>query len=76
MPIVMTLVQVNSAVIFCGIDIFSSVGCHTESEAPCIFPFHFNGTEYSQCTGDGSLEEGKTWCAIKVAFMFLKIYFI
>ena len=45
---------------------FYVVGCHTSRDAPCIFPFHFNGSEYNQCTGVGSERPGKTWCAIKV----------
>ena len=43
----------------------SSVGCHTHSGARCVFPFTHNGTEYSSCTRDETVEDLE-WCATRV----------
>ncbi|XP_066550394.1 protein sel-1 homolog 1 isoform X2 [Amia ocellicauda] len=34
----------------------------TASGEPCLFPFLFLGTEYSECTTEGR-EDGRLWCA-------------
>jgi len=41
-----------------------TVGCHTYSGVPCVFPFQYNGTVHRHC----SKEEGNklTWCATEV----------
>ena len=42
--------------------------CLTESgplpEKPCVFPFIFKGTTYSECT---SFEHDQHWCSVEVA---------
>ena len=37
------------------------------SDRHCVFPFQFNGSQYSQCTVEGSLRPGKSWCAVSTA---------
>ena len=62
---VMELVQVFGFVFFFFTN-YILVGCHTVKDAPCVFPFKYNGSQYSQCIGEGSLRQGETWCAVSV----------
>jgi len=41
-----------------------TVGCHTYSGVPCVFPFQYNGTLHRNCTKEMGSE--LTWCATEV----------
>jgi len=42
-----------------------AIGCHTHSGARCVFPFIHNGTEYTECAREETVEDLE-WCATMV----------
>jgi len=43
-----------------------TVGCHTYSGVPCVFPFKNNGTQHRECVKEENHSSDLRWCATHV----------
>ena len=43
-----------------------SVGCKTQNNAECMFPFIQKGIEYNECTLNDKKNDETTWCATNI----------
>uniref|UniRef100_A0A3Q2XRX1 Matrix metalloproteinase-9 n=1 Tax=Hippocampus comes TaxID=109280 RepID=A0A3Q2XRX1_HIPCM len=47
---------------FCPSELLYTFGGNADA-APCVFPFVFQGKEYSKCTTEGRQDRNRLWCA-------------